>query len=52
MPRSEYVWSSIFTPQYMIMAWCLVKHRDQLYLYLYAWGWCLVNLIQDSAANS
>jgi hypothetical protein len=28
VPRSENAWSYTSTPQYVFMAWCLVKHRD------------------------
>jgi hypothetical protein len=27
-PRSKNEWSYTSTPQYTLMAWCLVKHRD------------------------
>jgi len=30
------VWSYTFTPQYIFMAWCLVKHRATFPLPLYA----------------
>jgi len=28
VPRSKNAWSYTSTPQYVFMAWCLVKHRD------------------------
>jgi hypothetical protein len=28
MPRSKNAWSYTSTPQYVFMAWCLVKHRE------------------------
>jgi hypothetical protein len=28
-------WHYTSTPQYIFMAWCLVKHRDNFYLYLF-----------------
>jgi len=28
VPRSKNVWNNASTPQYVFMAWCLVKHRD------------------------
>jgi hypothetical protein len=28
VPRSKNVWCYTFTPQYLFMAWCLVKLRD------------------------
>jgi hypothetical protein len=34
VPRSENAWSYTFTPQYVFMAWCLVKHRDNFTFYL------------------
>jgi hypothetical protein len=31
--RSRNAWSYISTPQYVFMAWCLVKHRDNFTFY-------------------
>jgi hypothetical protein len=31
-------WSSNFTPQYVFMAWCLVKHRDNFAFTLTPWN--------------
>jgi hypothetical protein len=28
-------WSYTFTPQYVFMAWCLVKHTDNVAFYIY-----------------
>jgi hypothetical protein len=28
VPRSKNEWSYTYTPQYVFMAWCLVKQRD------------------------
>jgi len=33
--RSKNVWSYAFTPQYVLMVWCLVKHRDNFTFYLF-----------------
>jgi hypothetical protein len=40
-------WSYTSTPQYVFMAWCLVKHRDNFtfYLYLIYRGWEVVDWI-------
>jgi hypothetical protein len=35
VPRSKNAWSYISTPQYVFMAWCLVKHRDKCTLTFY-----------------
>jgi hypothetical protein len=40
-------WSYTFTPQYVFMAWCLVKHRDNFtftYYYYYYYYYYLLNL--------
>jgi hypothetical protein len=34
VPRSENEWSYTSTPQYALIAWCLVKAQGQFYLYL------------------
>jgi hypothetical protein len=34
VPRSKNEWSYISTPQYVFMAWCLVKSRDKFYLFV------------------
>jgi hypothetical protein len=31
--RSKNTWSYTFTPQYIFMAWCIVKHRDNLLIF-------------------
>jgi hypothetical protein len=35
VPRSKNAWRYTSTPQYALMAWCLVKHRDNFTFYLY-----------------
>jgi hypothetical protein len=35
MPRLKNVWSYTSTPQYVLMVWYLVKHRDNFTFYLY-----------------
>jgi hypothetical protein len=35
VPRSKNEWGYTSTPQYVFMAWCLVKHRDKFIFYLY-----------------
>jgi len=40
------VWIYTFTPQYVFMAWCLVKHRDNLTFLSYT-VWVLVNMIMN-----
>jgi hypothetical protein len=38
VPRSKNAWSYTFTPQYVFMAWYLVKHRDNFTFTLpYLW---------------
>jgi hypothetical protein len=34
VPRSKNVWRYALLPQYVFMAWCLVKDRDKIYLYI------------------
>jgi hypothetical protein len=36
VPRSKNAWSYTSTPQYVFVAWCLVKHRGNFYFYLTA----------------
>jgi len=34
LPKSKNAWSYTSIPQYVLIAWCLVKHRDNFNFYL------------------